>query len=343
MPDKPSPPNGVGRNPPPEPDSQHGGAREDAVGGRPDRAAGAGDEHSWIHDFLWDADPWDNDEAPPPQPSEGDRSPDATGITPPEDTALPASLENPGDGTGPAERPPSQTAHSPSDLDPDASPDPHPASGPNPAADADPPAFFRTMPSGRISPILIPGEPTSSPLGRARKWIAGLLATESKVGSRRTEEESKDLEPADPDLEAEHSTGVGNDLRHRGSPAPARDQPIHRATTQMLPGRLHPLNPEAVEQEIRFLRDTIPRDTFKVTLGWDLGSPPEHVTLDHPSIQPLHAKMTYQNGQWSIETLADAYPVEINETVRLGVGVSYLLSDGDEIRIGKALFRFSYP
>ena len=297
MPDKPSPPNGVGRNPPPEPDSQHGGAREDAVGGRPDRAAGAGDEHSWIHDFLWDADPWDNDEAPAPRPSEADRSPD-------------------------------------SPTDPGVASDP---------PDPDPPAFFRTTPSGRISPILIPGEPTSSPLGRARKWIAGLLATESKVGSRRTEEESKDLEPADPDLEAEHSTGVGNDLRHRGSPAPARDQPIHRATTQMLPGRLHPLNPEAVEQEIRFLRDTIPRDTFKVTLGWELGSPPEHITLDHPSVQPLHAKMTYQNGQWSIETLEAAYPVEINETVRLGVGVPYLLSDGDQIRIGKALFRFSYP
>ena len=279
------------------------------MGGRPDRGAGAGKEHSWIHDLQWDPDPWENIELDlrPAQEANLDPEPD-------------------------------------SDSSPGPEPDPdsptHPGAASDPPA-PDPAALFRATPSGRTSPILIPGEPTSSPLGRARKWIARLLATESKVGSRPTEEESKDLEPADPDLAADH--GVGNHLRDRGSPAPARDQPIHRATTQMLPGRLHPLNPEAVEQEVRFLRDTIPRDTFKVTLGWDLGSPPEHVTLDHPSIQPLHAKMTYQNGQWSIETLADAYPVEINETVRLDVGVSYLLSDGDEIRIGKALFRFSYP
>jgi hypothetical protein len=111
----------------------------------------------------------------------------------------------------------------------------------------------------------------------------------------------------------------------------------------MLPGRLQPLNPEVIEQEIRFLRSPTARDTQTVTLGWDLRPPPGHVTLDHPSIQPLHARMTYQDRHWMIETLVAADPVEINGTLLLDDGVPYLLSNGDHIRIGKAIFKFLIP
>jgi len=111
----------------------------------------------------------------------------------------------------------------------------------------------------------------------------------------------------------------------------------------MLPGRLQPLNPEVIQQEVRFLRAAEPKDAQVVTLGWDMGTPPGHVTLDHPSIQPFHARMTYQGGHWMIETLATADPVEINGHLLLAEGVPYLLSSGDRIRIGKALFRFLNP
>jgi hypothetical protein len=111
----------------------------------------------------------------------------------------------------------------------------------------------------------------------------------------------------------------------------------------MLPGRLEPLEPEIVQQEVRFLKAATPWDSQSVTLGWELGSPPEHVTLDHPSIEAIHARMIYQRGHWMIETLARSDPVEINETLLLAEGVPYLLSDGDQIRIGKAIFRYRFP
>ncbi len=81
----------------------------------------------------------------------------------------------------------------------------------------------------------------------------------------------------------------------------------------------------------------------EVTLGWELGEPPHHVTLDHPSILPLHAKMTYQHGSWMIESLAPNDPVEINGTPVPSAAGPYLLAPGDQVRIGDALFRFHLP
>jgi hypothetical protein len=118
-------------------------------------------------------------------------------------------------------------------------------------------------------------------------------------------------------------------------PSPQRD------TIQLLPGRLEPLVPEVIEQEIRFQRSTA--GDQEITLGWELGDPPNHVTLDHPSIQPLHAKMTYHRGRWMIESLAQHDPVEVNGTPVPSAGGAYLLADGDQIRIGEALFRFHLP
>ena len=189
-----------------------------------------------------------------------------------------------------------------------------------------------------ISPILLPGDPTSSLTGRIFAWLRSLLA------KRQPRPYAPKASPPDPSS----TSTIGPQ-----SPVPdaTRDadairlpyEPVHRTTAQMLPGRMEPLNPEIVEQEVRFLKAPTPWDSQSVTLGWDLGSPPEHVTLDHPSIEALHARMIYQRGHWMIETLAKSDPVEINETLLLAEGVPYLLSDGDQIRIGKAIFRYRFP
>jgi hypothetical protein len=57
----------------------------------------------------------------------------------------------------------------------------------------------------------------------------------------------------------------------------------------------------------------------------------------------MHAKMTFQFGSWMIESLAPQDPVEINGTPVPSASGPYLLANGDQIRIGDALFRFHLP
>ena len=218
-----------------------------------------------------------------------------------------------------------------------------------------------SQPRKRLSPILIPGEPTSSTPSRIRRWLGQLLEGKRTSGTSRRVRASGASRPANtPSLSPpagapdgtlpvnaeltapdEEASSLGpTDQLDSAAPHSTSDQLVHRATTQLLPGRLQPLNPDVIQQEVRFLTADTPGGTQSVTLGWDLGDPPEHVTLDHPSIQPLHARMIYQRGHWMIETLTDIDPLEINEALILPLGVPYLLSHGDEIRIGKALFRF---
>jgi len=109
----------------------------------------------------------------------------------------------------------------------------------------------------------------------------------------------------------------------------------------MLPGRLEPLDPGAIQQEIRFIR-TGPGEHY-VTLGWNLGEPPEHVTLNHSSIQPIHARMIYREGEWWIENLAPHDPVVINGAVLRLEAPPRKLANGDRIRIGAVVFRFHLP
>lgn len=131
----------------------------------------------------------------------------------------------------------------------------------------------------------------------------------------------------------------------QGAEAPtipqASPESVQRATTQMLPGRLQPLDPTIIQQEIRFIR--VPGEEQVVTIGWKLGEPPGHVTLNHRTVQPLHARMTYRNGEWWIENLADLDPLVVNRT-SLSYGASpRLLRDGDRIQIGAVAFRFCFP
>jgi hypothetical protein len=114
--------------------------------------------------------------------------------------------------------------------------------------------------------------------------------------------------------------------------------PVQRATLQMLPGRLEPMDKDVIQQEVRFLRGE--GDTHVVTLGWDMAEPPGHVTLDHPSVQPKHARMTFRDGRWWIESLSEFYPVEVNDVPLQLTQEPVLLENGDRVRFGEAVFRF---
>ena len=173
----------------------------------------------------------------------------------------------------------------------------------------------------RPSPILLKEAPEPSKVDRAREWIRHIFGRQPPVDARRIQEALED--------------------DTRPGPAAPGEQPAHRATVQLLPGRLEPLIPEVIQQEVRFQQGTSGEQ--EVTLGWEIGEPPHHVTLDHPSIQPLHAKMTFQKGSWMIESLAPNDPVEVNGTPVPTTSGPYLLANGDQVRIGEALFRFHLP
>lgn len=129
-----------------------------------------------------------------------------------------------------------------------------------------------------------------------------------------------------------------------GETPPADDHgpgPLYRATLQLLPGRLRPLDPDVVREEIRFVRPT-GRDAV-VTLGWADDEPPDHITLNHPSVQDRHARMSYEDRRWRIESLVAQHPVRVNG-ISLSVGSeAHELQSGDEVRLGDARFHFLMP
>lgn len=180
----------------------------------------------------------------------------------------------------------------------------------------------------RPSPILVPVRPERTVTRRLGNWIRRFLgAPPPAVQTQVLETPAPKPEPP-PTPSSVPVSPMGMDAQHH-------------ATVQMLPGRLEPLLPEVIQQEVRFQRAAGAEQ--EVTLGWELGDPPHHVTLEHPSIQALHAKMTFQKGNWMIESLATNDPVEINGTPVPSSAGPYLLASGDQVRIGEALFRFHLP
>lgn len=117
--------------------------------------------------------------------------------------------------------------------------------------------------------------------------------------------------------------------------------PLYRATLQLLPGRLRPLDPDIVREEIRFVRPT--GGEAAVTLGWAEGEPPEHITVNHPSVQDRHARMSFVNRQWFIESLVAPHPVRVNEEPVPAGAEPRELQSGDEVRLGDASFHFLMP
>lgn len=114
--------------------------------------------------------------------------------------------------------------------------------------------------------------------------------------------------------------------------------PVQRATIQLLPGRLTAEDPGVLNQEVRFLKTKGGGEV--VTLGWDLAEPPHHVTLDHPSIRPRHARMTWREGSWWIESLVSGDEVHVNGSPLPCGAPAHRLKDGDRIRLGEVLLRF---
>ncbi len=174
----------------------------------------------------------------------------------------------------------------------------------------------------------MPGSPSVSPPWRVTRWVRDLFG-----GSPETEERTRHF-PAETEEDQQPPIDRGRvDQAHDEGPA-------HRATTQLLPGRLEPLNPEIIQQEVRFFRNPEGEQTF--TLGWEIGDPADHVTLDHPSVRPIHARMTYEKGSWMIESTTSD-PVRVNGKPIPESRGPYLLANGDEVTIGKATFRFFMP
>lgn len=118
----------------------------------------------------------------------------------------------------------------------------------------------------------------------------------------------------------------------------APEEPLQRSTLQMLPGRLEPVNPGIVRQELRFLRT--PGAEQEVTLGSADDAPPGHVAVDHASVQPFHARMRFRDGSWTIESLADVDPVRLNREPIDPEAGARPLTDGDTVRLGRAEFVF---
>ena len=171
------------------------------------------------------------------------------------------------------------------------------------------------------SPILIPGELKPGRFGGLGTFFGKIFYRHGKVPR------------FSPTVEASEGSDPG--------PAAPEAKRTHGDTVQFLPGRLEPLIPEVMKQEVRFQQAS--SGDQEVTLGWETGEPPHHVTLDHTSIQPLHAKMTFQKGSWMIESLAPNSLIDVNGTPVPTTSGPYLLANGDQVRIGEALFRFHMP
>ena len=184
-------------------------------------------------------------------------------------------------------------------------------------------------------PIVVPRGDKHSREGAVKRWIREFTPSEGpepeKKPKREPEEKSGKETGGQPE---EKKTGISEKPR-------SFHGPVQRATIQLLPGRLEPVDPKVIQQEIRFLRG--PSREQAVTLGWNLGEPPEHVTLNHSSVAPEHARMTYREGGWWIESLSRHDPVAVNRRPVPFGGEPLSLADGDEIRIGAVLFTFRFP
>lgn len=184
-----------------------------------------------------------------------------------------------------------------------------------------------------IEPIPIPGGEWSTQGGPA-----------SERGVRPPTSEREAEEAADPLAEVD-ALEAGEPVEEApeveagdASPAPPDRERLQRTTLQMLPGRLEPVNTAIVRQELRFLR--VPGAEQEVTVGSAAADPPGHVTIDHASVQPFHARMRFEAGAWTIESLAEVDPVRLNrEPIEPGTG-AHPLVDGDTVRFGRTEFVF---
>jgi hypothetical protein len=206
-------------------------------------------------------------------------------------------------------------------------------------------------PEGASYPLLFKG---SSPTWRAGFWRR-LLAFFRSPSAPGLPERGTPEDGLGEVIESLNSPDAATSSTDRSLPPGAPEVPVEprlpaersgptslsRATLQMLPGRLQPLGRSLDNQEIRFLRSTT-RD-YEVTVGREAADPPNHVTLDHPSLEPRHARMRYRDGHWWIESLLVDQAVRINDHAIYPQDGRRLLKNGDRVRMGDVEFRFLFP
>ena len=166
----------------------------------------------------------------------------------------------------------------------------------------------------------------------------------AKAGPRLDAPRREGWDPPDLNADPPQPRKSRSEPKVRIESAPDGDHgpgPLYRATLQLLPGRLRPLDQDVVREEIRFVRPT-GRDAV-VTLGWAEDEPPDHITLNHPTVQDRHARMSYVGRRWRIESLVAEHPVRVNGTSLAVDSEALELQSGDEVRLGDARFHFLIP
>lgn len=111
------------------------------------------------------------------------------------------------------------------------------------------------------------------------------------------------------------------------------DEPL-----QILPGRLVIISGEGTGEDLRLFSRI--GETPRIVVGRDTGPPHQHITLHSPTVSRRHARIDFENGQWSITNLSETNPVLVNDRVLNRGSAARKLSDGDRIELGEVELRF---
>ena len=115
-------------------------------------------------------------------------------------------------------------------------------------------------------------------------------------------------------------------------------QPVD-GTLQFIPGRLEIVEGEDQQRhEIRFVKNS--SGPTEMTFGRNAGEPYRHVQLHSQTVSRLHAKMSFENGVWTLTNLSETNPTVLNSTPLADPDGSRVLEEGDTIEMGEVIFRF---
>lgn len=172
-------------------------------------------------------------------------------------------------------------------------------------------------------------EPVEQPA--AEPMVHAAAAPQSAVQTAHIERE-KDLEtwtePARARTEAQETAPDATVMFKRPGKVPV----------QVLPGRLHVLSGESAGRDLHLLAKVGERP--RILVGRDAGPAHRHITLRSPTVSRRHARIEFNDGQWTITNLSETNPVLVNDRA-LDTGSSARpLSNGDRIELGEVALRF---
>ena len=107
---------------------------------------------------------------------------------------------------------------------------------------------------------------------------------------------------------------------------------------QILPGRFEVIAGEPDTEDLRFFSRL--GEPPRIVLGRDAGPPHRHITLRSPTVSRRHARIDFDNGNWTITNLSQTNPVIVNDRVLTNGGSARKLADGDRIELGEVALRF---